>query len=73
MTFEEYVELVLSRGITSMLRDVIPKDVDILLMSMEQIFEAYPDSTSKFIVDTLKKGEDIQLRKRWFGEVVDNH
>jgi len=68
LSFKDYVELVLSRGIASMLRDVIPKDVDILLNSIEQIFEAYPDSTSKFIVDTLKKGEEIQLRKRWFGE-----
>jgi len=68
LTNQDYVELVLSRGIASMLRDVIPKDVEVLLKSMEQIFDAYPDSTSKFIVDTLKEGEDIQLRKRWFGE-----
>lgn len=67
-TFEEYVELVLSRGIASMLRDVIPRDVDVLLKSMEQIFDEYPDSTSNFIVDTLKKGEEAQLRKRWLGE-----
>lgn len=67
LTFEEYVEPVLLRGIAYMLRDVIPQDVEVLLKSMEQIFDAYPDSTSKFIVDTLKKGEEIRLRKRWFG------
>jgi hypothetical protein len=68
LTFEDYVELVLSRGIASMIRDVIPADVEILLNSMEQIFDAYPDSTSDFIIGTLKKGEEINLRKRWFGE-----
>lgn len=65
LTFEEYVELVLSRGITSMLRDVMPHDVEILLTSMERILDTYPDSTSNFIVNTLKEGEEIQLRKKW--------
>jgi len=65
LTFKEYVELVLSREISYMLRDVVPKDVDVLLKSMEQIFDANPDSASNFIVDTLKKGEETQLRKRW--------
>lgn len=68
LTFENYVDLVLSRGIKSMIRDVIPKDVEMLLNSMEQLFNEYPDSTSKFITDTLKRGEEIQLRERWFGE-----
>jgi len=34
LTFENYVGLVLSRGINTMIRDIIPKDVEILLKSM---------------------------------------
>jgi len=68
VSFEACIELVLSRGITSMIRDVLPPDVEILLKSMEQLFDEYPDSTSKFIAETLKFGEEIQLKKRWFGE-----
>lgn len=68
LTFDEYVDLVLSRGIKAMIRDVLPSEVEILLKNMEQIFEEFPDSTSNFMADTLKRGEEIQLRKRWFGE-----
>lgn len=66
MSFPEYAELVLSRGMASMLRDVIPSDdPEILMQSMEQIFQTYPDPISRFIVETLKKGEESQLRERW--------
>jgi len=68
LTFENYVGLVLSRGINTMIRDIIPKDVEILLKSMVQLFNEYPDSTSQFIANILKEGEEIQLRERWFGE-----
>jgi len=38
LSFKDYVELVLSRGIASMLRDVIPKDVDILLRGLRNFW-----------------------------------
>jgi len=54
-----YLDLVVSKGIKSMLSDIIPKETDVLWDSIERISEVNPEFMSEFIVEALKKGDQI--------------
>lgn len=59
----DYVELVLSVGVDKMLEDLVPKDEQGLLQkTMVAMFNENAEFVVNFVVNTLKKGE--QIRKR---------
>lgn len=69
MDDKTYYELVFSRGLESMLLDIIGNvEHDILLKSFLQLAEENPDVVYKFITETLKRGASInreELRQKF--------
>jgi DUF1009 family protein len=57
----DYVELVLSLGMDKMFEDLIPKDEQGLLQkTIVAMFKENPEFVVNFVVNTLKRGEQIQ-------------
>jgi len=66
----DYVELVLSLGMDKMLEDLVPKDEQGLLpKTIVAMFKENPEFVTSFIVNTLKRGEEIQKEK----EIYESH
>lgn len=57
--FSDYVELVIDKGIKGMMSDVLPKEPDVLWNTIERISEANPEFFCEFVVEALKRGEEI--------------
>ena len=58
MPFPNYVEIVIDKGIKSLLSDIIPKEPEVLWNTIERISEANPEFFSEFVVEVLKRGEE---------------
>lgn len=60
----DYVELVLSLGMDKMFEDVLPKDEQGLLpKTIIAMFKENPEFVVNFVVDTLKRGEQIRKER----------
>ena len=58
---EDYVELVLSLGMDKMFEDLLPEDEERLLQNtIIAMFKENPEFVVNFVVNTLKRGEQIQ-------------
>jgi hypothetical protein len=58
--FGGYMDIVISQGVKKILNDVIaPKEIGLLWQTIELISKANPEFMSQFIVDMLKRGEEI--------------
>lgn len=58
MPLSDYVEIVVDKGIKSILSDIIPKEPEVLWNTIERISEANPEFFSEFVVEVLKRGEE---------------
>ena len=58
MPLPDYVEIVIDKGIKSLLSDIIPKEPDVLWNTVERISESNPEFFAEFVVEVLKKGEE---------------
>ena len=58
MPFPNYVEIVIDKGIKSLLSDIIPKEPEVLWNTIERISESNPEFFAEFVVEVLKKGEE---------------
>lgn len=58
MPFPDYVEIVIDKGIKSLLSDIIPKEPEVLWNTIERISESNPEFFAEFVVEVLKKGEE---------------
>jgi len=58
-----YVSLLLWRGIRSVIEDLTPANEEILRKTLIQMHQQNPKFVSRFIVETLKKGEEIERRE----------
>jgi len=57
----DYIDLVLSVGMDKMFEDIIPKDEQGLLQkTIVAMFNENPEFVADFVVNTLKRGEQIQ-------------
>ena len=64
MTPEDFVVLLLGRGIDSMVYDILGDvDADTLLKSFQQLGAIFPKQVYGFMVDSLNRGEAIQERE----------
>jgi hypothetical protein len=64
----EYLELVLTQGLASMIRDILPKEETTLQQEMINLFNENPEFISKHIVETLNRGKDQiqdETKERW--------
>jgi len=67
----DYVELVLSVGMDKMLEDLIPKDEQGLLQkTMVAMFNQNAEFVVNFVVNTLKKGEQIRKEEEIYKKHV---
>lgn len=67
----DYVELVLSVGMDKMLEDLIPKDEQGLLQkTMVAMFNENAEFVVNFVVNTLKRGEQIQKEEEIYKKHV---
>jgi hypothetical protein len=67
----DYVELVLSVGMDKMLEDLIPKDEQGLLQkTMVAMFNENAEFVVNFVVNTLKKGEQIRKEEEIYKKHV---
>jgi len=65
ITLDGCVELILSEGINSMLRDLLgTSDAATLLASIQQLVSKHPAEVYGFIAETLKTGTAVQERER---------
>ena len=58
MSLSDYVEIVVDKGIKSILSDIIPKEPDVLWKTIERISESNPEFFAEFVVEVLEKGEE---------------
>ena len=58
MHITNYLDLVIDKGIKSIISDIIPKEMDVLWNTIERISEANPEFFSEFMVEVLKRGEE---------------
>ena len=57
--FNDYVELVVDRGLNAMLEDLMqPQDKEILVKSWQQLAERYPEQIYEYMANVLKLGEE---------------
>lgn len=63
----EYVELVVSQGLGSMIKDILPQEEPTLIKTMILMFSENPQFVSKFISETLIRGAvpKEQLKEKW--------
>jgi len=62
-----YVELVLSLGMDKMFEDLLPKDEQGLLQkTIIAMFQENPEFVTNFVVNTLKRGAEVQKEKEIF-------
>jgi hypothetical protein len=71
MHITNYLDLVIDKGIKAILSDIIPKETDVLWNTIERISEANPEFMSEFVVEALKRGEELnkQAAKQKLGYV----
>jgi len=62
MPFSDYVEIVIDKGIKAMMSDIIPKEPQVLWNTIEQISEANPAFFCEFVVEALKRGEELNRK-----------
>ena len=62
MPFNDYVKIVIDKGIKAMIGDIIPKEPQVLWSTIERISEANPEFFCQFMVDILKWGEESNRR-----------
>lgn len=58
MPLSDYVEIIVDKGIKSILSDIIPKEPEVLWNTIERISESNPEFFAEFVVEVLKKGEE---------------
>ena len=58
MPLSDYVEIVVDKGIKSIISDIIPKEPEVLWNTIERISESNPEFFAEFVVEVLKKGEE---------------
>ena len=63
----EYVELVISQGLGSMIKDILPQEEPTLVKTMALMFNENPQFVSKFIAETLIRGTvpKEQVKEKW--------
>lgn len=66
-TFDDYIELLLWRGVKGVIEDIIPKDVNILMETVYKMLEGDPEFVSGFIATTLQTGAEINAAKGRLG------
>jgi len=67
----DYVELVLSVGMDKMFEDLIPMDEQGLLQkTMVAMFKENPEFVANFVVNTLKRGEQIRKEEEIYKKHV---
>ena len=57
--FNDYMREVIREGLDKMLTDLPPKNVNILLKTLQAMFRENPEFVCNFIVQILKKGSNI--------------
>lgn len=57
--FNDYIRDVIREGLDKMLTDLPPKNVNILLRTIQAMFRENPEFVCNFIVQILKKGSNI--------------
>ncbi|MEM4647564.1 MAG: hypothetical protein QXQ03_04210, partial [Candidatus Nezhaarchaeales archaeon] len=57
--FNDYMREVIREGLDKMLSDLPPKNVNILLKTLQAMFRENPEFVCNFIVQILKKGSGI--------------
>ncbi|RLF09654.1 MAG: hypothetical protein DRJ68_04105 [Thermoprotei archaeon] len=57
--FNEYMRDVIREGLNKMLTDLPPKNVSVLLKTIQAMFRENPEFVCNFIVQVLKKGSNI--------------
>ena len=57
--FNDYMRDVIKEGLDKMLSDLPPKNVNILLKTLQAMFRENPEFVCNFIVQILKKGSNI--------------
>ena len=62
MPFSDYVAIVIDKGIKAMMGDIIPKEPQVLWNTIERISEANPEFFCEFVVEMLKRGEEINKK-----------
>ena len=55
MPLSNYVEIIVDKGIKSILSDIIPKEPEVLWNTIERISESNPEFFAEFVVEVLKK------------------
>ena len=62
MPLSDYVEIVVDKGIKSILSDIIPKEPEVLWNTIERISASNPEFFAEFVVEVLKKGEETNRK-----------
>ena len=62
MSFPDYVDIVVDKGIKGIISDIIPKEPQVLWDTIERISEANPEFFCDFVVEVLKRGEESNRR-----------
>ncbi|MHC1628743.1 MAG: hypothetical protein ACXQTI_07935 [Candidatus Nezhaarchaeales archaeon] len=57
--FNDYMRDVIREGLDKMLTDLPPKNVNVLLRTLQAMFRENPEFVCNFIVQVLKKGSNI--------------
>jgi|Deesub1362B_J571_1020462.scaffolds.fasta_scaffold54127_2 hypothetical protein len=59
LSFQQYVGLVIDNGLDSMLRAILPANLQVMQLVFEKLFEESPDLISKFLAESVKRGERV--------------
>jgi hypothetical protein len=62
ISFPDYVDIVVGKGIKGMIGDIIPNEPGVLWNTIERISEANPEFFCEFVVEMLKRGEELNRK-----------
>jgi len=61
--FEDYIHVIISAGLNSMFRDIIPQDQETLWNTIMALNKKNPEFFSKFIMEMILRGENKEKLK----------